>query len=232
MPARVAQYVSAPPAKRARTTGTVVKAPAKPRVSHFLGYAQGATKEHKYNDVAVATYAADTTGSVTLLNGIAQGDDNNNREGRQVTMTSISIKGMLTPVDLNSNASYCRLIVVWDSANNGGAAPAITDLLTASTSVCHNNLNNRMRFKVLMDEQYVIGGISDATTQSFAGSPTVVTINRYLKLPPGCVTTFSGTGATSASIQSGAIWMFTIGNNVANAGGAYQVATRVRFVDP
>lgn len=214
--------------KRPRPTPQARQRPFLPN----RGFAQGAAKEHKYVDVAAANYVADTTGTVTLLNGIAQGDDNTNREGRQVTVTSVSIKGMLTPVDKTTGACYCRLIVVWDSANNGGAAPAITDLLVAANSVSHNNLNNRMRFKVLMDEQYCVGGNQDTTTQAYAQSPTVFTINRYMKLPPGCVTTFSGTGATSASIQSGAIWMFTIGNQAADAGGAYQVATRVRFVDP
>lgn len=227
MPAR-ASSSALPPAKRARRAS----APQVAMPRQMGGYAQGAVKEKKYTDVAAADYVADTTGTVTLLNGIAQGDDNTNREGRQVTMTSVSVKGFLQPVDNITDPGYCRLIVVWDSATNGGAAPAITDLLAASTSLSHNNLNNRMRFKVLLDEQYAIGGTNNTATQSFAQSPTVVTINRYLPLPKGCVTTFSGTGATSASIQSGAIWMFTIGSRAAGTGGAFSVATRVRFVDP
>lgn len=192
----------------------------------------GSAKEHKFVDVTAAGYAADTTGSVTLLNGVAQGDDFNNRQGRQVTMTSISIKGMLQPVDASTNPTYCRLIVVWDNAQNSGSAPVITDLLAQSVSESHNNLNNRMRFKILMDEQYAIGGVSNTATQAYAGAPSVYTVNRYLKLPQGCTTTFSGTGATAGSIQSGAIWMFTIGDQAAGSGGSFFVATRCRFVDP
>lgn len=192
----------------------------------------GTAKEHKFVDVAAAFYPADTTGTVTLLNGVSQGDDFTNRQGRQVTFTSISIKGILSPVDATTSPCYCRLIVVWDSAQNSGTAPAITDLLVSSTSLSHNNLNNRMRFKVLMDEQYAVGGVQDTATQAYAMSPTVQVINRYLKLPPGCTTTYSGTGATAGAIQSGAIWMFTIGSQAANSGGTYGVATRCRFVDP
>lgn len=187
--------------------------------------------EQNYIDIAQASYVADTTGSVTLLNGVAQGDDNTNRHGRQATFKSISIKGLLQPVDTSTatQGSYCRLLIVWDAAPNG-VAPVITDLLVASTACSHNNLNNRARFKILADEQYAIGGIDQTATQAVATSPCVVAINRYVKLP-NVVTTYSGTGATIASIQQGAIWMFTIGSIAASFGGQFNVAVRVRFTD-
>lgn len=187
-------------------------------------------KEIKFVDVAAANYPADTTGSVTLLNGVAQGDDYSSRQGRQVVFTSVSVKGILQPVDATTGPCFCRLIIVWDNANNGGAAPAITDLLVAATSLSHANLNNRQRFKVLLDEQHAIGGQDNTATQAYSQAPAVVTINRYVKIP-NAVTTFSGTGGTSASIQQGAIYMFTIGNQAANVGGQFSVATRVRFTD-
>lgn len=185
--------------------------------------------EQNFIDVAAASYAADTTGTVTLLNGVAQGDDNTNRKGRQVAFTSVSIKGFLTPVDGSIATTFCRMIVVWDSAPNG-VAPVITDLLTASTSLAHMQLNNRARFKILADEQLTIGTVDTTATTTYALAPGCHTVNRYIKLPK-VVTTYQGTGATVASIQQGALWLFTIGNNAANAGGTFGLAIRCRFTD-
>lgn len=193
------------------------------------GYPGRSSKEHKYVDVASGNYNADTTGTVTLLNGVAQGDDNNQRQGRQVNFTSVSIKGMLQTESQATSPCFCRLIVVWDGATNG-AAPLITDLLVASTSLSHNNLNNRARFKILLDEQYALGGLITTATQTYAESPTIYTINRYVKLPK-CLQTNLGTSAAVTSIQSGAIWMFTIGNVASATGGTFTVATRCRFLD-
>lgn len=223
--------------KRARASGAALAlVPSVPRVfpmrpGGFRSVRSVANmKEHKYVDVVAASYAADTTGTVTLLNGIAQGDDYNQRIGRQVLPTSISIKGLLHPGDTTSNECYCRCIIVWDSALNGGSAPAITDLLAASTSISHNNLNNRNRFKILADEQYAIGATYNTATQAYAQSPTIVTINRYIPMKE-YITQYQGTGATAGSIQSGAIWMFTVGDQAPSAGGSFNVCTRVRYTD-
>lgn len=226
MPARTTSLTPAPSAKRAR----VMQAPRRQAAAAAQGYYGTKTaREQKYVDVAAAAYVADTTGTITLLNGVAQGDDNTQRQGRMFNMTALSVKGYLSPVDGSTTPSYCRLIVVYDSATNG-AAPTMTDILQASTSLSHNNLNNRMRFKVLIDEQYAIGATVETATQSYAQSPSVHTINRYVPLPKVEVVN-NGTGATVASIQKGALWMVTIGSSAPNAGGVFAVTTRVRYLD-
>lgn len=198
--------------------------------SYALASARGPKQEQKFVDVAAAAYAGDTTGSVTLINGVAQGDDFNNRIGRQTTWKSVSVKGICYSVDNSTNYVAARLLVVWDNSPNSGSAPTITDFLVAATSLSHNNLNNRHRFKVLIDEFVTLGRVNDTATQSFAAGPNVYTINRFVRIPDA-VTVFSGTGATVGSIQSGALWMVTIGDQAANLGANFSVTTRCRFTD-
>lgn len=216
--------------RRSTRYKTMLYRPAGFPGSYALASARGPRQEQKFVDVAAAAYNADTTGSVTLLNGVAQGDDFNNRIGRQATWKSVSIRGILYNVDQTTNNAACRLLVVWDNSPNSGSAPAITDFLVASTATTHNNLNNRHRFKTLIDEYHCLGTFSNVATQSYVAGPGVKEINRFLRLPDA-VTVFSGTGATVGSIQSGAIWLVTIGDQGAGLGGQFSVTTRCRFTD-
>lgn len=197
----------------------------------LIGDAGSNAPELKYNDIATANYVADTTGTVTLLNGISQGSDNTNRIGRVMVMKSVHVRGIVSPVDSSTGNTLARLILVWDS-DTDGVAPTVTDILQTANSTSPMNLNNRGRFTVLANEEFFIGGISTTATMSYAQSPSGAVFDRFVKLPgKGCRTINSGTGATVASIQQGAIWMVTIGDRGANDGGTFSVYSRVRFTD-
>lgn len=185
-------------------------------------------RELKYVDIGVGVYPADTTGTVTLLNGIAVGDDNTTRDGRQATMKSVQVRGMFSPTDATTIASKGRLLLVWDNAA-AGATATIAAILSAANSASFPLVDNAQRFTILVDRSYVLGPYDTTATQAVAGSPTNNDVEIYKKLD--CVTQYNGTGATSASIQNGALLMVTIGNTAVNAGGSFQVATRVRFTD-
>lgn len=225
MPAKRSS-LPAPPAKRARTSAAPAAQPAR---SGGWGAAQRSRPEIKFNDVAAASYACDTTGTVTLLNGVSTGTDYNNRVGRVADYTAVQIRGSLSPQDLSTSTTVARVMVVWDADPNGGT-PSITDFLTASTSLAFNNLNNRERFKVLIDEQHAVGAVTNTATQALSLAPSVVSINRYVRIPK-VRTVYSGTGATAANIQNGAIWLVTIGDQAAGSGAIFSGAARVRFTD-
>lgn len=69
----------------------------------FRGGAQFARRallgmmEKKVVDTASASYACDTTGSVTLLNGMAQGSDFTNRIGRKYTNVAVQLEDFSVP---------------------------------------------------------------------------------------------------------------------------------------
>lgn len=209
---------SQPKLKRARTAafsgGSLARQPF--RRTKFA--------EKKVVDVAPSSFAADTTGSVTLLNGVATGTDFNNRIGRKTVLRSLNIIGHLIPQDSAVANTLCRLIVVYDQQPNG-AAPAITDVLDTADSRSQLNLNNRDRFKVLVNHMVALS--DNAANQ--VGSPSTSLVSIYRKI--NMETIFSGTGATAASIASGALFMITVGDNVAGAGYNFSVSTRVRFED-
>lgn len=186
--------------------------------------------ELKYVDLAGASYAGDTTGSVTALNLIAQGDDNTTREGRQCFMKSVHVQGVVRPVDAQCGANYSRMLLVWDSQPNSGSIATITQILTAATSLASTNLDNRERFTILRDCRYAVGGISDTATQAYTIAPGMHMINEFVNLKMQ-KTTFSGTTATIGSIATGALLLVTIGNLAAGLGSSFDLTSRVRFYD-
>lgn len=182
-------------------------------------------KELKFVDVAASTVVSDTTGSITLLNGIGTGDDFNTRDGRQIIMKSVKVRGFH---DLNADtvAHLSRLLIVWDNAPNG-ALPAIIDILAASTALAETNVNNQQRFTILGDWQSAFSG-TIAAQSSMAGFDT--SFLRYVKL--NHITQYLNTGNTITSIQNGALYLVTIGNQAAGANAAQVFFnTRVRYVE-
>jgi len=185
--------------------------------------------ELKYTDLASATYACDTTGSVTALNLTAVGDDNTTRDGRQIVVTSAHIRGFIAPVDDITNDNLSRWLLVWDKQPNSGTIAAITDILVASTATSSTNLNNRERFVILRDKQYAVGKTLNTATQAVSNCPNMYEVNEYVKI--NARTTYSGTTAAIGSVATGALLMVTIGTATAGTGGLLTACTRVRFTD-
>lgn len=193
-----------------------------------MGGGGGSKGELKVVDLANATYACDTTGSVTLLSGVATGTDLTDRIGRKIMLKSVQVRGTIMNTDSNTSDQMARVMVVYDKQPTG-TAPAITAILTAARAEAFNNLDNRDRFSVIFDTKVAVAGISDTATQSFAGSPTVHAIDEYRRLKHEVI--FSGTGATAASISSGALWLVTVGTRAAASGSIFIANCRVRFTD-
>ena len=189
----------------------------------------GGRKELKYVDVAQANYACNTTGSVTALNLIAVGDDNTTRDGRQVTIKSVQVRGSLYPEDGTTTPSKVRIMLVWDNAVNSGAIATIAQILTAATANSFPLIDNAQRFTILVDRTYTIGGVDTTATQSYAMAPTVADVEIFKRID--AVTQYSGTTAAIGSIQNGGLLMVTIGSNGAGTAVTFTAATRVRFTD-
>lgn len=194
--------------------------------------------ERKVNDIDTATYQANTTGVFTILCLPVVGADFNQRVGRKITIKSVYIKGMIqneqavTPTAGANGPQHLRMVIVYDMQPNG-AVPATTDLLVSATPASQLNLNNRDRFKVLADKEFVMGPTvySTTATQSVASfNQQAYFVKKYKKLNLEVV--FSTSGGTIADITSGALYMFWIGSRVSGAGdGNFVGSTRVRYAD-
>lgn len=190
----------------------------------------GGRKELKYIDTNLGK-ACDTTGSVTALNLIAVGDDNTTRDGREVVIKSVQMKGFLTRVDDTVGvAQYCRVMLVWDNAVNSGSIATIAQILTSSTGTAFPLIDNAARFTILSDQTLVLGTYNDTGSYSTVETPGSQKIDLYLKINQ--VTKYSGTTAAIGSIQNGALLLVCVSTNAASSGAVVNGQVRVRFTDP
>jgi len=190
--------------------------------------ARKATGERKTIDLAPAAKVMDTTGTVTLLNGVATGADFTERIGRKIFMKSIYLTGIIFGVDDHINDTLCRILVVYDNQSNG-AAPVMTDILKTSTSASQLNLDNRDRFKVIIDKRWCLARRDNTATQAFAGAPSCHVVKIFRRLNKEVL--FNGTTNAVGSIATGSLYLLTIGNSAAGTGGTSELSARVRFID-
>jgi len=197
-------------------------------------------REKKFYDINTASYACNTTGSFTLLHIPQLGSDYNNRIGRKTLLKSLYIRGYcyIDPAAAISTnvvcqTQLCRFIIFVDNQPNG-ATPSVTDLLTESLPQSQLNPNNRDRFKIIKDKQFVFDPVYqvDTATQARCNwNRTTYPIKIYKKL--NIETVFNGTnGSTIGDINTGALYMMMIGSTAAGAADAtFSISTRCRFDD-
>jgi len=163
----------------------------------------------------------------------------NQRVGRKITIKSVYLRGFIgVEKALQSSAAFAnaamhtRLIIFTDMQPNG-AAPAMTDLLVTADSSSHLNINNRDRFKIHVDKEWVFDPYWYTTTATQAvasGGRQIWSIKKYKKLNQEVV--FSTSTGAIADITTGALYMFWIGTAASGSTDANAVvSTRVRYTD-
>lgn len=234
------QFVRNPVFKRARrmprTTGNRAVNPMLMRTGGNLASTSRVGRDElKFKDTVLDNVTYGAAGTINVLNNMSQGTDSIARIGRRINMKSVFIRYML---DSNFTENiFFRTILVVDMQSNG-ALPAWTDIFVDTNSTTLTNLNNRDRFRILLDRQDVIepgisGGGPIAIGTGNAGGATICFKQLYKKL--NFVTTYNaGIQGTIADIQTGALLLCTIAS-VTNAGqGTYTtlLKCRIRFTDP
>jgi hypothetical protein len=146
--------------------------------------------------------AADNSGAIALVNGIAPGFDIAGRLGRLVTIESIlvDIKDIVTAA--TGMDQFHRTLLVYDRQTNG-AALAITDVLNSVSPTAPYNFGNSARFVILYDQVHYL----NATTEPGSGQFYRIRIRRPLD-----VVFNAGTAGTVADIQSGSLYLIAIGD--------------------
>lgn len=177
-------------------------------------------------DTASASYACDTTGSVTLVNGLAEGYTDTTRNGKKVWFVSAHVKGYVVPVDGNTSPQSVTIGLVYD-AQPGAALPAVTDIFSASSAVSFRNLSYSSRFTMLSAKTFVIGGLDTTVDQTYSQTPNVKLISMYRTW--GFQTIYKGADATLGSIARGALYLVTVGSVAAGVGATAVLAVRCRY---
>lgn len=186
--------------------------------------------EFKSIDKTVSSATLDTTGSVTLLNGCARGSDINEREGREITLRSLQLR---LNVMVRSEAivdQTVRILIVYDRQTNG-TAPSVTDVISGGTVTGMRNLENRKRFKIIMDHTTRLNATytGGASLHTASNNGYFHDFYKRFELP----TTFnSGTAGTVADISTGSLYMVRIGEIAAGTAAAeVDFCSRVRYQD-
>jgi len=182
-------------------------------------------QENNYVDVAQASYACDTTGSITLINTVAQGASVSQRVGKKWFMKSLQVKGAVSN-GTTSTISSPDWLIVYDKRPTG-SLPAITDILNTVSSNSFNNDANAGRFRVIRRWSDVL--IGNSTTP--ATGQESKDCDDYIKLNLPVVNKAAGTGAI-ADIEEGALYLVTVGDRVAGTtASSASLGFRLRFKD-
>lgn len=226
---RPAPYSKKPALKRQKTLGSFYKPPV-----------YSASKaEAKVNDIATATYQVHTTGVFTLLCNPSLGSDMNNRIGRKIRIKSAYVRGYVGTqpalgAATNSTSAQCARMIIFTDNQPNGAAPAVTDLLNSADPCSHLNLNNRDRFVIHHDKEFVFDPytlVNTATQAQAASTNQIRMVKKFKKITTEMVFN-AGVAGTIADINSGALYMFWIGSTASGTTDVNAIlSTRVRYWD-
>lgn len=166
-----------------------------------------------------------TTASINIVNAMVQGSDIDEREGRKIRMKSLMVKLHITnEADLPLYSDLMRVLVIYDKQANK-AAPAIGDLLDATTIQANKNINNRDRFTVLGDD--VIRLDQSAQRTALTAGQHHWYYERFFSLGDR-ETTYADAAAGVGSVTTGALYVVYFGTQAA-AAADYDVAGTARL---
>jgi hypothetical protein len=181
----------------------------------------------KFIDTAAAGYGCDTTGSVTLLNGVATGTDFTNRIGRRIRNIRVLCRGFMAPESYTSTINnLVRIMIVIDHQPNGAIA-GVTDILASSSSMTDINISNCKRFSIIKDMTMALGYFSNTATQAVSASMGTepVVFEQQLNV----LSEFLTTGGTITGLSSNALLLLTIGSVAAGSGHNLNAYFRIYF---
>ncbi len=184
--------------------------------------------DYKFVDLLGQTITMDTTGSVTLLATIAQGNTVNQREGKSAQLTSVRIRGNQRAGSTTTIADGAQYLV-WDRQPNKALA-AVADVLTSATSNAFPNRENAQRFVILKNFRCSFAG----NTATPAAGTEIIDIDEYVKLPRECVTSYTTADTTGVigDIISGALLWVSVGDiGAGTASATSTLSFRVNFRD-
>ena len=149
---------------KARRRKQIVKGPVKP--VRELNYVDVAAK-----DLALTEVGSTQANALILLNGIAEGDDNTDRNGRKAKIVSSQLQLSLKPSTFAGDAIDLRVVLIWDNAPNG-ALPTWNDVFEPATAAIEATLarplvNNSARFTILTDDKGMVSGSSGGTNAQY-----------------------------------------------------------------
>lgn len=167
-----------------------------------------------------ATAVTNTSGSVTLLNGMIYGTGASQHIGLKVILKSLEFHVRL----INDPAAVLNWATVWLVYDNNpnGTTPAFSNIITSGEFI---SLQNRDRFKIMKRMNFMLVGNSTTFTEK-----TIAEERGFLPVNEDMLFN-SGSAGTIADIQAGALYMLTYGSNVVGTTDcSTDITCRTRFI--
>jgi hypothetical protein len=162
-------------------------------------------------------------GDMKHLTGIAQGDSETTRDGQQINIKSLQVKGQMY-LDTAIQSSTVRLIIFVDKNFLGSGVPSALNLLdgtgyfgTPQAPYVMRNRKERERFKILFDKVYSLN----------TNGANTLPINIYRRL--NMKSTFSGINATDTGKNN--IFLIAISGQAMDDRPTLDLLSRVSFTD-
>lgn len=172
--------------------------------------------ETKFNDVSLSGIDPVTT-PVTLLSGIAEGDDYNSRNGRSILGKDLTLRW--TFYMQGSISAACRVLIICDKYNVSGALPALSDIFQdPSSTLSAINKNNTDRFVIVKSKLFFINNLSK----------TVDNGKMYVKIPFHIK--FDDVNNNVGSVDNNALY-FVVQTDAATTDIDFNLYSRLNFYD-
>lgn len=203
---------------------------------------QAVNVEYKYYDransaapdpnlVPISTAALPNNALIMLENAIPQGVTSTTREGDIIRIKSYLHRCILR----NEGTGPVRvrmILFLFMRPNQTGIAPAVSDLLEVEPSgnfnamVAPRNLENRSRYKILVDNVYTLEPVGGVGEQKF--------INIFKKFDFHCQWPNTSTGKEGTTLTKNSLYCMYFsdgGNNAAQNTAKVYCFSRIRYID-
>lgn len=194
--------------------------------------------ESKVHTAGSAANTVTSTPQIINLSAIAQGDDEDGRQGRKITVTSIqmlmNLQGSNTnPITLAPPLGIFRCLIFIDTATDA-ADPTATDIIADAFDLRVDSQQAFKRYRILYDSGPISVGTSWSLTASVEnpiGIPLHHTLKFYKKL--NLPITYVSTAATDASNGINSLYALVVSDRTTAANGApfINAQWRIRYLD-
>ncbi len=172
--------------------------------------------EYKFHDVNV-TLTPNSTGAVSILTAIGQGDSTQQRDGNSIKATSLSCRFRING-GASAPTTHLRMILFSDSQQQG-VLPTVANVLDGADTDAHMNiLDFPGRFRVLRswDISLSNSGMNTAFREAY------IKLDNHIK--------YEGAGTTVAEARKGNLYLMS-SSSLSSELPTLVIDTRLRYID-
>lgn len=122
-----------------------------------IRYIKGLVNSEKFVKDTTIDSSSTSTGVLTHLSGVAQGDAEGNRTGQSIYARSLSLRGQI--ISTSTTPVQVRLLLIRDTQQIGDSSPSAANVLEVPDQLdSFLTASTRGRFSVLWDKTFLVSG--------------------------------------------------------------------------